>query len=159
MPSQVVQAAPPSQTFPLGNCDAVIAQSIHGDQTADVVVQVRAIFQPIPPCCAMLPHYLADQPLLYVQYYEIVGHPRNDPATSMYTVARQYHHGSDGQRVRLGAVIPLTDVAHAVELIPVYGEDADHTVSAATSMEIYEHFYLNNFSDKELYHALRSDLH
>jgi hypothetical protein len=32
MPSQVVQAAPPSEKFPLGNCDAVITQSMHGDQ-------------------------------------------------------------------------------------------------------------------------------
>ncbi|KAG2149014.1 uncharacterized protein EDB93DRAFT_1240381 [Suillus bovinus] len=158
MPSQVVQAAPPSQTFPLGNCDAVIVQSIHSDQT-NIVVQVRAIFQPIPPRHITLPHYLADQPLIYVQYYEIVGHPHDDPAISMSTVARQYHYGFDGQRVRLGAVIPLTDVTHAVELIPVYGAGADRSVSAAMSMEVYEHFYLNNFSDKEIYHALRSDLH
>jgi hypothetical protein len=33
MPSQVVQAAPPSEKFPLGNCDAVITQSVHGDQS------------------------------------------------------------------------------------------------------------------------------
>ncbi|KAG1800667.1 hypothetical protein EV424DRAFT_1352065 [Suillus variegatus] len=149
MPSQVVQAAPPSQTFPLGNCDAVVAQSIHGDWTVNIVAQVRAIFQPIPPCHGTLPDYLADKPLIYVQYYEIVGHPHDEPAISM----------PDGQRMRLGAVIPLTDVTHAVELIPMYGAGADRTVGAATSMELYEHFYLNNFSDKEIYHALRSDLH
>lgn len=175
MPSQVVQAAPPSQTFPLGNCDAVVAQSIHGDWTGkvylllhtrhslvyivNIVAQVRAIFQPIPPRHGTLPDYLADKPLIYVQYYEIVGHPHDEPAISMYVVARQYHNGPDGQRMRLGAVIPLTDVTHAVELIPMYGTGADRTVGAATSMELYEHFYLNNFSDKEIYHALRSDLH
>ncbi|KAG1784969.1 uncharacterized protein HD556DRAFT_1314634 [Suillus plorans] len=159
MPSQVVQAAPPSQTFPLGNCDAVVAQSVHGDRTVNIVAQVRAIFQPIPPLHGTLPHYLADQPLIYVQYYEIVGHPHDEPAISMYMVARQYHNGPDGQRMRLGAVIPLTDVTHAVELIPMYGAGADRTVGAATSMELYEHFYLNNFSDKEIYHALCSDLH
>ncbi|KAG1845377.1 hypothetical protein C8R48DRAFT_617186 [Suillus tomentosus] len=158
MPSQVVQAAPPSDKFPLGNCDAVIAQSMHGDQTVNIVAQVRAVFQPIAPPHVTLPHYLVDHPLLYVQYYEIVNHPGNQPAVSMYTVARKYREGPTGQQ-RLGAVIPLTDVAQAVELIPVYGEGADRTVSAATSMEIYQHFYLNNFSDKEIYHALRSDLH
>ncbi|KAG1897870.1 uncharacterized protein F5891DRAFT_1129793 [Suillus fuscotomentosus] len=147
MPSQVVQAAPPSDKFPLGNCDAVIAQSMHGDQTVNIVAQVRAVFQPIAPPHVTLPHYLVDHPLLYVQYYEIVNHPGNQPAVSMYTVARKYRKKPTGQQ-RLGAVIPLTDVAQAVELIPVYGEGADRT-----------HFYLNNFSDKEIYHALRSDLH
>ncbi|KAG2029027.1 hypothetical protein BDR03DRAFT_936897 [Suillus americanus] len=153
MPSQVVQAAPPSEKFPLGNCDAVITQSIHGNQT------VRAVFQPIAPRHVTLPHYLADKPLLYVQYYEIANNPANQPAISMYTVTRKYHKGPTGQRMRLGAVISLTDVTHAVELIPVYSQGADRMVSAATSMEVYEHFYLNNFSDKEVYHSLHSDLH
>ncbi|KAG1791079.1 uncharacterized protein HD556DRAFT_1433078 [Suillus plorans] len=159
MPSQVVQAAPPSEQFPLGNCDAVITQSIHGDQTVNRIAQVRAVFQPIAPHNVTLPHYLADQPLLYVQYYEIVGDPGSQRAISMYTVARKYWEGPTGQRIRLGAVIPLTDVTHAVELIPMYGQGADRTVGAATSMEVYERFYLNNFSDKEVYHSLRSDLH
>ncbi|KAG1741973.1 hypothetical protein EDB19DRAFT_1895005 [Suillus lakei] len=162
MPSQVVQAAPPSENFPLGNCDAVITQSIHGDQTvyaANLVAQVQAVFQPIAPHHVTLPHYIADQPLLYVQYYEIIDNPANQPAISMYMVAQKYQEGLAGQRMRLGAVIPLTDVTHAVELIPVYGEGTNRTVSAVMSMEVYEHFYLNNFSDKEVYHSLRSELH
>ncbi|KAG1838975.1 hypothetical protein F4604DRAFT_1885387 [Suillus subluteus] len=159
MPSQVVQAGPPSQIFPLGNCDAVIVQSSHGDQTVNLIAQVRAIFQPIPPRHATLPHYLADQPLIYVQYYEVVSHPRDQPAVSMYTVARKYCNGPGGQRMRLGAVIHLTDVMHVVELIPVYGEGTNRRVGAETSMEVYERFYLNNFSDKEVYHTLRSDWH
>ncbi|KAG1834896.1 hypothetical protein EV424DRAFT_1468487 [Suillus variegatus] len=159
MPSQVVQAAPPSEQFPLGNCDAVITQSIHGDQTVNHIAQVWVVFQPIAPRHVTLPHYLADQPLLYVQYYEIVGDPGSQPAIGMYTVARKYWEGPTGQRIRLGAVIPLTDVTHAVELIPMYGQGADRMVGAATSMEVYECFYLNNFSDKEVYHSLRSDLH
>ncbi|KAG2136941.1 uncharacterized protein EDB93DRAFT_1242301 [Suillus bovinus] len=158
MPSQVIQAAPPSQTFPLGNYDAVIMQ-VQPIKIAKIGEAAMRRKIPILPRHITLPHYLADQPLIYVQYYEIVGHPHDDPAISMSTVARQYHYGSDGQRVRLGAAIPLTDVTHAVELIPVYGTGADCSVSAAMSMGVYEHFYLNNFSDKEIYHALRSDLH
>ncbi|KAG2085470.1 uncharacterized protein F5147DRAFT_748705 [Suillus discolor] len=135
MPSQVVQAAPPSEKFPMGNCDAVITQSIHGDQTVNLVAQVRAVFQPVAPRHVTLPHYLADQPLLYVQYYEIVANPGDQPAISMYTVAQKYREGLAGQQ-RLGAIIPITDVTHAVELIPVYGEGANCMVSAATSMEL-----------------------
>ncbi|KAG1822264.1 hypothetical protein EV424DRAFT_1472203 [Suillus variegatus] len=155
---QLHSAAPPSEKFPMGNCDAVITQSIHGDQTVNLVAQVQAVFQPIAPRHVTLPPYLADQPLLYVQYYEIVDNPGNQPAISMYTVARKYWEGLAGQQ-RLGAVIPITDVTHAVELIPVYSEGANHMVSAATSMEVYERFYLNNFSDKELYHSLHSDFY
>lgn len=76
----------------------------------------------------------------------------------MYMVAWIYQEGPTGQQMRLGAVIPLTDVTHAVELILVYGQGTNHMVSAATSMEVYECFHLNNFSDKEVYHSLRSDL-
>ncbi|KAG1889013.1 uncharacterized protein F5891DRAFT_1131908 [Suillus fuscotomentosus] len=144
-----------NQVFPLGNCDAVITQSIHVNHIA----QVRVVFQPIAPRHVTLPHYLADQPLLYVQYYEIVGDPGSQPAISMYTVARKYWEGPTGQWIRLGAVISLTDVTHVVELIPMYGQGADRTVGAATSMEVYECFYLNNFLDKEVYHSLHSDLH
>ncbi|KIK76117.1 hypothetical protein PAXRUDRAFT_84538, partial [Paxillus rubicundulus Ve08.2h10] len=57
-----------------------------------------------------------------------------------------------GITVRLSGVILLTKVSHPVELIPVYGMSLDHTVTAETSIEIYNHFYLNNFSDKEMYH-------
>ncbi|KAG2144761.1 hypothetical protein BD769DRAFT_1597692 [Suillus cothurnatus] len=176
MPSQVIQAGPPSQIFPLGNCDAVIVQSSHGDQTGKIYFMqlhitncglcsksycASASYLPaIPPCHATLPHYLADQPLIYVQYYEVVGHSHDQPAISMYMVARKYHNGPGSQRMRLGAVIPLTDVMHAVELIPVYGKGTtNHRVGAETSMEVYERFYLNNFSDKEVYHTLCSDLH
>ncbi|KAG2353018.1 hypothetical protein BDR07DRAFT_1383625 [Suillus spraguei] len=93
IPNQVVQPAPPSEKFPLGNCDAVIMQSIQGDQTVNLVAQVRAVFQPIAPCHVTLPHYLADQPLLYVQYYEIVDNPANQPAISMYTVLENIAKG------------------------------------------------------------------
>ncbi|KAG1821171.1 uncharacterized protein BJ212DRAFT_1575402 [Suillus subaureus] len=34
----VIQASPPSQIFPLGNCDAVIVQSSHGDQMVELEV-------------------------------------------------------------------------------------------------------------------------
>lgn len=84
MPSQVMQAAPPSEKFPLGNCNAMIMQLVHGDKSgkwylscfgcmlltkvdaANLVAQVQAVFQPVVPRHVILPHYLADQPLLYV---------------------------------------------------------------------------------------------
>ncbi|KAG2097743.1 uncharacterized protein F5147DRAFT_747441 [Suillus discolor] len=102
------------------NCDAVIMQSIQSNQTVNHIAQVQAVFQPIAPCHITLPYYLADQPLLYVQYYEIIGDPGSQPAISMYMVAQKYREGPTGQWIRLGAVIPLTDITHAVELLPMY---------------------------------------
>jgi hypothetical protein len=55
--------------------------------TVNLVAQVQAVFQPIAPHHITLPHYLADQLLLYVQYYKIIDNPGNQLAISMYTVA------------------------------------------------------------------------
>ena len=47
---------------------------------------------------------------------------------------------------------------HAVELIPVYGKTVDQTATYKNSQELYLHFYLNLFADKEVYQFLCSDL-
>lgn len=54
-------------------------------------------------------------------------------------------------------IVSLTDVTHAIELIPDYGERVDRNVTSTTSLEMYETFYLNSFSDKEWYHLLHAD--
>ncbi|KAJ8579658.1 hypothetical protein M405DRAFT_870081 [Rhizopogon salebrosus TDB-379] len=43
------------------------------------------------------------------------------------------------------------------ELIPVYGTRLDRTITSAISLERYNDFYLNAFSDKEWYHTLHAD--
>ncbi|KAG2040822.1 hypothetical protein BDR03DRAFT_857592, partial [Suillus americanus] len=66
---------------------------------------------------------------------------------------------SDGSssRTRIGKIVRLIDVTHAVELIPIYGTMMDCSVSSTTSLERYDNFYLNAFSDKEWYHTLHAD--
>ncbi|KIK78930.1 hypothetical protein PAXRUDRAFT_162664 [Paxillus rubicundulus Ve08.2h10] len=54
---------------------------------------------------------------------------------------------------RLGLVIPLTEVTHAVDLVPVFVQAVDGTVTAATSQEHYHCFYLNFYADKEIFDA------
>jgi hypothetical protein len=49
-------------------------------------------------------------------------------------------------------ILHLINVTHAIELIPVYGGCANHAITSATCLELYDTFYLNNFSDKEWYH-------
>ncbi|KIK74852.1 hypothetical protein PAXRUDRAFT_73354, partial [Paxillus rubicundulus Ve08.2h10] len=53
----------------------------------------------------------------------------------------------------LGLVIPLTEVTHAVDVVLVFGQEVDHTVTAATSQEHYNHFYLSFYADKEIFDA------
>ena len=60
----------------------------------------------------------------------------------------------DGSRSRVGAIISLLDVIHAVELIPKYGVAANRNITLETCLELYDNFYLNNFADKEWYHTM-----
>ncbi|KAG2131511.1 hypothetical protein BD769DRAFT_1627765 [Suillus cothurnatus] len=77
MPSRVIQAYPPSDDFPLGNCDTVLVDTMGDDgQMRSRVAQVRLIFQPtirrgsnldLPTCLST--------PLLYIQYFHFTTSP------------------------------------------------------------------------------------
>ncbi|KAG1870313.1 hypothetical protein F4604DRAFT_1881252 [Suillus subluteus] len=158
MPSRVVQAYPPGESFPLGNCDNVLV-NITGDdgQITTCVAQVQLIFQPNLPRASnlVLPSYLCC-PLLYIQYYHFVASPNDRPELAMWTVKRSYVEDQHGKH-RCGGVVPLTSVMHAVELIPEYGEKIDENISSAICLESYDHFFLNDFADKESYHTLSTE--
>ncbi|KAG0692408.1 hypothetical protein DFH29DRAFT_992564 [Suillus ampliporus] len=159
MPSRVVQAYPPSDDFPLGNCDTVLIDGMGvGGKTTSYVAQVRLIFQPTirRGSKVELPSYLSN-PLLYVQYFRFVSSPDERPELMMWTVERAYTQDENGNRHREGAVVQVTDVMHAVELIPVYGEAVGDGVSSATSLETYECSFLNSFADKESYHTFSTE--
>ena len=85
--------------------------------------------------------------LIYVDFFHWVA---RDPATDMWVIQWHIVQGQRGPQ-RVGAVVPLVDIMHAVELIPVYSEKVDRTVTYKTSQEIYSWFYLNTFADKEVY--------
>ncbi|KAG1898797.1 uncharacterized protein F5891DRAFT_1129379 [Suillus fuscotomentosus] len=144
MPSRVVQAYPPSDDFPLGNCDSVLidAMGTNGKMTS-YIAQVQLIFQPIVRRGSNLelPLYLSD-PLLYIQFFCFISSPDDRPELTMWTVERAYTQDENGNHY----------VTHAVELIPVYGEAVANSVSSATCLEHYECFFLNSFADKESYH-------
>ncbi|KAG1800872.1 uncharacterized protein HD556DRAFT_1430227 [Suillus plorans] len=155
MPSQQVQAYPPSTNYPRGNCDAVLLQ-MHSEGEEDAIVaQVCMVFglskkgPPLPP--------ELDQIFLYVQLFEVVARPQDDVGVMMFHVKCRFVTGPDGTQVWVGMIIPLLDVTHAIELIPVYGDRANRAVDSSTCLERYDTFYLNNFSDKEWYHTLHTD--
>lgn len=169
MPSQQVQAHPPSDTHRLGNCDVVLLRTQNGGEFSistnshrhthalldHIIAQVRMVFA-LSTRGAGLPPALA-HPFIYVQPFEIVAQPRNDPAVFMNRVKRQLVTGPDGTQVRASMILPLVDVTHAIELIPAYGERANRSITSAMCLELYETFYLNNFSDKEWYHMSHTD--
>lgn len=57
----------------------------------------------------------------------------------------------------MGSIISLLDVIHTVELIPKYGVAVNREVTAETCLELYDKFYLNNFSDKEWHYTMHHD--
>jgi hypothetical protein len=103
-----------------------------------------------------LPPELA-KPLLYVQLFEVISQPQDDPVVMMLCVRQWFKTSLDGMQIRLGMIVSLTNVTHAIELIPDYGERVNHNVTSATSLEMYDTFYLNSFSDKEWYHSSHTD--
>ncbi|KAG1753656.1 uncharacterized protein EDB91DRAFT_1234095 [Suillus paluster] len=109
MLSQIVQAFPPSDTFPLGNCDAVLMQLPASNDT--YIAQVHCIFQAVAKKGHTLPHYLEDSPLLYVQYFQITATPTEDMSVGMYRMKRIYHQDGTGRVFRPSSIIPLT-VSH-----------------------------------------------
>jgi hypothetical protein len=52
----------------------------------------------------------------------------------------------------------VTAVTCAVELIPMHGSKMDHTINATNAMEICDEYYLNTFSDKEVFNTMHSGL-
>ncbi|KAG1842449.1 hypothetical protein C8R48DRAFT_679004 [Suillus tomentosus] len=102
MPSRVIQAYPPSDAFPLGNCDAVLINVMDDDgQSTSRVAQVRLIFQPKIPGTSdlVLPTFLSG-PLLYVQFFHFVANPSDRPELAMWTVERTYTMDQHGRRCR-----------------------------------------------------------
>jgi len=172
MPSQQVQAFPPLTDHPYGKCDAILvhctplsgipsefqpfnSNCTHSICSAALVAQVRAIFS-FSARGSTLPANLSD-PLLYVQYFTFTATPSHHPDVAMYSVQRMFTVHPDGSRSRVGAIISLLDVIHAVELIPKYGVAANRNITSETCLELYDDFYLNNFADKEWYHTMYHD--
>ncbi|KAG1777165.1 hypothetical protein EV702DRAFT_1226073 [Suillus placidus] len=172
MPSQQVQAYPPSNTYPYGYCDIVLLQptgpnpqsskfsnfcSIPGTDMAlaPCIAQVRMVFA-LSPRGSQLPVQLKD-PFLYVQLFKVTAPPEAEPHITMYRVRRSFYTAPDGSCTRIGKIVRLVDVTHAVELIPIYGMTLDRSLTSLTSLEHYDNFYLNAFSDKEWYHTLHAD--
>ena len=171
MPSQQVQALPPSNEHPFGKCDVVLVRSGPNSKTLGEsssqttcghakthppdVVQVRAVFA-LSPRGSPLPVELST-PLLYVQHFALTGTPADQPDVGMFSLRRRYVNNLDGSISRLGSIVSMLDVVRAVELIPRYGGSARRDVTSEMCLELYDDFYVNNFSDKEWYYTMNHE--
>ncbi|KAG2370253.1 hypothetical protein BDR07DRAFT_1503414 [Suillus spraguei] len=112
MPSQAVQAEPPSDTFPSGNCDAIFLDMDQGANNPVPVAQVCIVFQLAPPqhSTAKLPDFLL-HPLLYVQPFHIVKTPEDLEDTQLWKLERVYAPATQ-PKTRTGFVIPTSGNSH-----------------------------------------------
>jgi hypothetical protein len=124
-------------------------------------VQIRIVFQPIAPQGS---HSLAEFPILfYGEYFQYSPHHIHvnedgehinipEPGLDMFAVSWHFH----SNRERMGDVIQLQDVRQVVQLVPKFGRYADPLLTKDNSMEIGKDYYINNFADKETFHAILS---
>lgn len=77
--------------------------------------------------------------------------PIPTPGTDMFTLCQ--HFRSDGVTY-MSNVIPLTSIWEIVQLVPVFGENMDMRLNSSTSLDLADKFYLNNFANKNTFHAI-----
>jgi hypothetical protein len=128
------------------------------------ITQIRLVFRIIhPEHSAPPPDSPLNSFLAYVQRFDIVpqaqtssgglatsrgSHPES--ATNMYILKRGYR--ADG--LRIGDIVPLSQIRSAVDLAPRHMDAADIRLTKETSLEYSSEFLLNHFFDKQFYYAL-----
>ena len=121
------------------------------------IFQVYAIFIPVfPPSDAPTKIYL------YSDFFKMLGTiiqdedslvvPIPTPGTDTFTLCQ--HFRSDGVTCMMSDVIPLTSIWEIVQLVPVFGEKMDMRLNSNTSLDLADKFYLNNFANKNTFHAI-----
>lgn len=66
------------------------------------------------------------------------------------------HHYHRTDRTRVGDIISLSSIREIVELVPIFGKSMPPHVNCDNSLELLDVFYLNNFVNKEVFHAILS---
>jgi len=119
-------------------------------------MQMRIILRPI--WGDKLP--IGDLNLAYAQRFDIIPQPLSsslnatpapgrDPTTHMYILRRSLRSDSS----RLGDIVPLSRIRTPAQLTPRFGPRADPHLSSQNSLEFSTAFYLNSYSEKEIYYT------
>ncbi|KIK79999.1 hypothetical protein PAXRUDRAFT_159827, partial [Paxillus rubicundulus Ve08.2h10] len=100
-----------------------------------------------------LPLYLVPTPLIYIEYFTVIGCPDDDQdGVGLYRVQCPPTQTTNTAS-NFCAVIPMTEVVHTLELIPIFNSNIPVIVPlSATCLEVYQEYYVNSFADKETYH-------
>jgi len=114
------------------------------------IAQVRAVFQ-IPS--KSIQHIFQDtdaspdppKHLAYVEWFTPFS-ARPDANHLMYRVSRSTRHGQ-----RLASIIPVELFLRSVHLIPRFGHTAPREWSSFTVLEQCSSFYVNPFSDRDIF--------
>lgn len=127
-----------------------------------LVVQVRAIIREI----SSSQQGYATEPMLYVEYFKPAssrslgkqtdGSLEHVPEDNveMYLVTRAYVQRMK-RKVRMNAIIPITDVWRPIQLIPKFPKTGcPNNWTADNSMDLCDTFYLNLFDTKQTYQAV-----
>jgi len=122
------------------------------------VVQVRLIFTPV----TVLPVGSSPPVYFYGKAFKFSPSHREEvdgvdifapaPVIDMFMLNRHLR----ANNARMGDIFCLKDVRDIVQLVPQFGVRMDDWLTSNNSLEIPDTFYLNNFADKENFHAILS---
>ncbi|KAG2737513.1 hypothetical protein P692DRAFT_20761563, partial [Suillus brevipes Sb2] len=151
-PAQTLNCAPPCHPWNLGRYDTAIVQTSAGFSwpssglSGHTVAQIRLIMRPIGKSGTSWSW--KDRFLSYVQRFDI-SHDR-DATTQLHVLKRSKR--SNG--VRMGDVIPLSQLRAPINLVPRFGATADKRLTVYNSMEHAAEFWLNEYWEKHTFFAL-----
>jgi hypothetical protein len=119
-------------------------------------MQVQMIFKPVGGSDSH-PHLFYGEYFQYSSRHVEIG-PNGEgvnipePGIDMFSVHR--HFCSNG--TKMGDVLPLQNVRQMVQLVLKFGAVAHPALTKDNSMDLVRDFYINNFDDKETFHAILS---
>ena len=117
------------------------------------ITRIKAIFSPKVHACVGLPSYLASL-LVFVEYFAVCTDPTADQEGVVLSLTPPAHSLAVGPS-SFYVVVPLTDIAHAVELVPMFETAiAGIDLSMDSCLEAYEQYYVNSFADKESFNVM-----
>ncbi len=115
------------------------------------VARVRVIFSMPPSIRAQVfANPEVAQHLAYVEWYTDIP-SRPDPNHGLYKISPQRdQHGSG----IIGSIIPISDIIRSIHLFPVFGPFAPNDWTPKNVLDHCQTFYLNPFTDRELYRLM-----
>lgn len=88
--------------------------------------------------------------LAYVEWYTDLP-SRPDPNHGLYKISPQRDQQGGGV---IGSIIPVSDILRSVHLFPVFGPYAPSDWTPTNVLDRCHSFYLNPFTDRELYRLI-----